>query len=95
LVINLFGIPALIGFNINSVNTLIYKTFITQEMLKKGYLAANSIYVSTAHTKEILDGYFTELEELFLVIQKCETQDLDVNGLLDGPVCHAGFKRLN
>lgn len=95
LAISSFGIPALIGFNFNSVNTLIYKTFITQEMLKKGYLAANSIYVSTAHTQEILDGYFTELEELFLVIRKCENQDLDVNGLLDGPVCHAGFKRLN
>ena len=41
-------------FSFNSKNDLAYKTFITQEMLKRGYLATNSIYVSTAHSEKII-----------------------------------------
>lgn len=93
--ISVFGLPALIGFSFNSDNNLSYKTYITQEMLKRGYLAANSVYVCTEHTKEILDGYFNELNQLFTVIKSCEEGNNDISRLLDGPVCHAGFKRLN
>lgn len=92
--ISQWGIPALTGFSFNSVNNLAYKTYITQEMLSKGYLAANSIYVSVAHTNEILDGYFYELDELFADIRDFE-DGKDVMTLLKGPVCHGGFKRLN
>lgn len=93
--INVFGLPALIGFSFNNENTLSYKSYITQEMLKKGYLASNSIYVCTAHTKEILDGYFNDLEILFRIINKCENGEENIKKLLEGPVCHSGFKRLN
>lgn len=93
--INIFGLPALIGFSFNSDNALAYKTFITQEMLKKGYLAATSVYVSIAHTPKILNMYFTELDQIFKFIKQCETSEKDINNLLEGPVCHAGFKRLN
>lgn len=92
--ISQWGIPALTGFSFNSVNNLAYKTYITQEMLSKGYLAANSIYVSVAHTNEILDGYFYELDKLFADIRDFE-DGKDVMTLLKGPVCHGGFKRLN
>jgi glutamate-1-semialdehyde 2,1-aminomutase len=92
--ISQWGIPALTGFSFNSDNNLGYKTYITQEMLKKGYLAANSIYVSIAHTPEILEGYFFELNKLFTDIRDFE-DGKDVMTLLKGPVCHGGFKRLN
>ena len=92
--ISQWGLPALSGFSFNSKDNLAYKTFITQEMLKKGYLAANSIYVSIAHTNDILDGYFYELETIFQQIKEFEA-GRDVYSLLEGPVCHAGFKRLN
>jgi glutamate-1-semialdehyde 2,1-aminomutase len=92
--VNISGLPALISFNFESNNALAYKTLITQEMLKKGYLASNSIYVSTEHTNEILDNYFDELNEIFLLIKECES-GRDVFSLLEGPVCHSGFKRLN
>lgn len=92
--ISQWGLPALAGFSFNSENNLAYKTYITQEMLKKGYLAANSIYVSTAHTPEILAGYFDVLDELFKNIREFEN-GRDVMPLLNGPVCHGGFKRLN
>jgi len=89
-----WGLPSLTGFTINSDNTLIYKTLITQEMLTKGYLAANSVYVSTKHTEDILDGYFNVLDPIFSIIKECE-DGRDPKKLLKGPACHAGFKRLN
>jgi len=92
--ISTWGLPALSGYTFNSPNALSYKTLITQEMLKKGYLAANSVYACTEHKQEIVDGYFAELNPIFAIIKECE-EGLDVNTLLEGPLCHSGFKRLN
>jgi len=89
-----WGMPALTGFTIQSENTLAYKTLITQEMLGKGFLAANSVYVCTEHTPLILEAYFEALDPIFQMIAECE-DGRDVLALLKGPVCHAGFKRLN
>ncbi len=92
--INTWGLPALSGYTFNSPNALSYKTLITQEMLKKGYLAANSVYACTEHKQAIVDGYFSELDPIFAIIKECE-DGLDVATLLEGPLCHNGFKRLN
>lgn len=92
--IRVFGLPALIKFAFNSTNALAYKTLITQEMLAKGYLASNSVFVCTEHTPEIVQGYLTELEPIFKLIQECEN-GRNVHDLLKGPICHAEFKRLN
>lgn len=89
-----WGLPALTGYTFESANALAYKTFITQEMLAKGYLVGNSVYVSTEHTDDVVDNYFDKLEPLFATVRECE-DGRDVNGLLKGPVCHGGFKRLN
>lgn len=92
--ISLWGLPALPGFSIKSENMLAYKTLITQEMLVKGFLATNSIYVCTEHTSDILDGFFESLNHVFGLIKDCE-EGRDVKSLLKGPVCHDGFQRLN
>ena len=63
-------------------------------MLNQGYLSSNSVYVSTAHTEEVLNGYFSILDQLFASIKECE-DGRDVNILLNGEVCHSGFGRLN
>jgi glutamate-1-semialdehyde 2,1-aminomutase len=89
-----WGLPALTGYTFQSDNALAYKTLITQEMLAQGYLASNSVYVSTEHTKDVVDGYFAALDPLFATIKECE-EGRDVMSLLKGPVCHGGFKRLN
>lgn len=88
------GLPALTSFSIDSEHWLKYKTLITQEMLKKKIIAANSVYVSMAHTSEYIDRYFEELSKVFSLIKECE-EGRNVNDLLEGPVCHGGFKRLN
>ena len=88
------GLPALINFSIPVENWLKYKTLITQEMLKKGFLVTNSVYVCIDHTSEIIDEYFEHLEPVFANIGECEF-GRNIDELLEGPVCHAGFKRLN
>lgn len=92
--IKTWGLPALTGFTIDSENNLSYKTYITQEMLKKGFLASNCVYVCTSHTAEIIDQYFELLEPIFQRIRSCEDGE-KIADLLDGPVCHSGFMRLN
>ena len=89
-----WGLPALTGFTFRSSNALAYKTLVTQEMLARGYLAGNSVYVCTEHTPEVLAGFFDALDPVFRLVRECE-DGRDVMGLLKGPVCHAGFKRLN
>ena len=89
-----WGLPSLSGFTIQSEHAMIYKTLITQEMLAKGYLAANSIYVCTDHTQKVLDGYFAALDDTFKLIRECE-EGRNPLLLLQSPVCHSGFKRLN
>ena len=89
-----WGLPALSGFTFNLENHDLYKTFISQEMMKKGFLSSNAIYVSTEHTQDLVENYFSELDPLFGVIKDCENGD-DIESMLLGPVCHTGFKRLN
>ena len=89
-----WGLPALTGFSFQSPQALAYKTLITQEMLAKGYLAGNSVYVCTEHTPEVVEAFFAALDPVFGVIKECE-EGRSIDGLLKGPVCHAGFKRLN
>jgi glutamate-1-semialdehyde 2,1-aminomutase len=88
------GLPALTGFAFQSPKALEYKTLITQEMLKRGYLAATSCYVSLAHTLEVINPYLEALDDVFGLIADCEA-GRPVDELLEGPVCHGGFKRLN
>ena len=94
LIVEHWGLPALTGFTFHSANALAYKTLITQEMLAKGYLAGNSVYVCTEHTPKVLSGFFEALDSIFGLVKECE-EGRDVMSLLKGPVCHGGFKRLN
>ena len=87
------GIPSLSGFTFDHKDSDYYKTLITQEMLKNGFLAG-SIYACTEHSSEILKAYFDVLDPIFGLINSCQN-GLDINSLLDSSVCHNGFKRLN
>jgi glutamate-1-semialdehyde 2,1-aminomutase len=92
--IQINGIPALVGFSLPLKDMLKYKTLITQEMLKKGFLATTAVYACTEHTQELIDQYFEALDPVFALIKECE-ESRSINDLLEGPVCHSGFKRLN
>jgi glutamate-1-semialdehyde 2,1-aminomutase len=88
------GLPALTGFAIQSTRALEYKTLITQEMLKRGYLAGTSCYICLAHTPDVIEPYLDALDGVFSLIAECEA-GRSVEALLEGPVCHGGFRRLN
>jgi glutamate-1-semialdehyde 2,1-aminomutase len=92
--LELSGLPALIGFSLPLPDMRKYKTLITQEMLKKGFLATTEVYVCTEHTQAVVDGYFEALEPVFALIKECAA-GRNVDELLEGPVCHERFKRLN
>jgi glutamate-1-semialdehyde 2,1-aminomutase len=64
-------------------------------MLKKGFLAGNSVNVSIAHTDKILNEYENCLDEVFFNITKFEKEGFRVDEILEGPICHTEFRRLN
>jgi glutamate-1-semialdehyde aminotransferase len=92
--IDILGIDALPKFSIVSKNNLAYKTLITQEMLKKGFLASNAIYVSTAHKEKYLSHYFDILNDIFKKIKKCEEGEF-LSDYLETPLSKKDFGRLN
>ena len=93
--ITVSGISAMTTYGFNSPDATAYKTMITQEMLKKGFLASTHFYACTAHTDEHLNSYFEALDSIYNNISKCESGVLNINDLLEGPICHSGFNRLN
>ncbi len=93
--LSITGLPSLAKFTIISENSRAYKTFISQEMLKKGFLAANGVYMSIAHNQKILDRYANNLDEIFHKISECEKDKLNINEILKYPISHVPFSRLN
>ena len=62
-------------------------------MLKLNYLASNMIYVSLAHTREILEKYFSDLNSILVPIANLE--NIDLLNLIKDDLATEGFKRLN
>ena len=87
--------PALSTYAFESDYQMEYKTFIAQEMLKKGFLASTNCYTCTEHSEEDIENYFDALDSVYYTISKCENGNSNIKELLEGPVCHSGFKRLN
>lgn len=92
--IDIKGMPSIIIMAINEENPLIIKTLITQEMLKRGYLASTIIFVSYAHTKKGCDQYLNDLSKVLSEIAS-GIKSSKLKHLLDDEVCHSGFARLN
>jgi glutamate-1-semialdehyde aminotransferase len=93
--INISGIPALSTYSFKNEKNMEYKTFIAQEMLKKGFLASTNFYASIAHEDKDFENYFDELNQVYSTLAKCEKGYLNIEDILEGPVCHSGFQRLN
>jgi glutamate-1-semialdehyde 2,1-aminomutase len=91
--INIMGMPAISAFAFKVDKPLVAKTYLTQEMLKKGYLATVAFYASCAH-KDSLEGYFNAFEEVLMQIKNISDRGDNLASHLQGEVCHAGFKRL-
>lgn len=79
-------------FDYAQSNAALY-TFFTQEMLKLGYLASNSVYVSYAHDQKIIKRYFEAVDKVFKLISKAISSN-DILKRLNTAVRDDGFKRL-
>ena len=92
--IKIMNIPSLITFKFDyGKKTQAIHTLFTQEMLKRGYLASKSVYVSYAHKEKHLKEYLENVDNVFGLIKKAIDRHKIYN-LLKGPVAHKGFKRL-
>ncbi len=76
----------------DKLNNLLITLF-TQEMLKRGYLAASSVYVSLAHNEEIVNDYLKEVDEVFGILSLA-IQSNKVSSLLNSNVRSDSFVRL-
>jgi glutamate-1-semialdehyde 2,1-aminomutase len=86
------GLDALPRFDFINKNNLYYKTFISQEFLKKKILASNSIYLCVNHNKNLINRYFDILDSIFSQIKKTIDNNSDIKKLLRGPVCISGIR---
>ncbi|WP_028953320.1 aminotransferase class III-fold pyridoxal phosphate-dependent enzyme [Synechococcus sp. CC9616] len=88
------GIASLAGFVVKNRDSIACKTLITQEMLKAGYLSGTNFYASTSHSSDIIKKYLEEFKKVIQMLSNCKSND-DLLKLIDGPLCHSGFERLN
>lgn len=93
--IEVMGLDALATFRFEEEEPLMLKTLFTQEMLRRGFLATTALYPSTAHTSDHLDQYWASIDEVFELMSKCKKESIPLGSLLEGEICHSGFKRLN
>tara|TARA_B100000700_G_scaffold331352_1_gene463394 strand:+ start:2434 stop:4464 length:2031 start_codon:yes stop_codon:yes gene_type:complete len=92
--IKIYGIPSLAKFEIPSKNWMMYKTLITQELLKNNILATNTVYSCTEHSKKQIDHYLEKLSKVFKLISLCE-DGRNINDYMDTISSFMPFNRLN
>jgi glutamate-1-semialdehyde aminotransferase len=88
------GLDPLVTFHFEAEEANAMHTLFTQEMLDRGFLASERIYVSYAHTNEHVDRYLDAVDEVFELISEHHTKGT-VEDALDGPVAQETFERLN
>lgn len=88
------GLPPLIHLSFDyGDDSQAIRTLFTQEMLKRGILASGSIYVTYSLTEDYAKLYLAAVDEVFALLDQA-IKDNKVHDLLEGPIAHAGFKRL-
>ena len=90
--IEIFGKDSIPQFKFKNSNQ-IYKTYFTQEMLKKKILATNTIYVSIAHKQQVLKKYYKILDQVFNKISKNDLKK--IKSSIKGEIAHTEINRLN
>jgi glutamate-1-semialdehyde aminotransferase len=90
--ISIYGIDSICGFNFEYKKNNYFKSILTFEMLKLGFLAGNSIMISICHTDNILKKYEKALDKVFKII--ADIKDLKKRKI-NLKQAFQGFYRLN
>ncbi len=93
LAVEVGGIYPLSHFSFSYDEPLVLKTLFTQLMLERGFLATTAFYASYAHEPTHLDAYLEAVDEVFGMLRAYVAEGRPA-AHLQGPMCHAGFKRL-
>ncbi len=88
------GFPAMLHIAFNYPNSQAVRTLYTQEMLKRNVLASGGIYVSFAFRDEHIKEFLKAVDEVFVILNKAISEN-KVEQLLEGPIAHSSFQRLN
>ena len=91
--IEISGLDSIPTLNFKEDN-LILKTFIIQEMLKKGFISSNVVFVSIVHTDKILSAYEKALRSVFYKIYS-NKKNKKYKKLLKTRICFSPFQRMN
>ena len=87
------GLLAIPSFVLKNDKNNILKTYITQEMLKKGFIINNAVYLCISHNEKILNKFFKVLDKIFKTIKI--TPINKIKKLLLSKESISGFGRLN
>ena len=87
---------SIINFKIiGKYDHVVYKNYISQEMLNKKFICNDTIYVSVAHTKQIINKYLKEIELIFKKISVYEKKEILFSKLEQDITNINFFNRLN
>jgi len=92
--ITISGLVPMSSFAIQHKESSAAHTLFTQFMLDHGFLASKAFYTTFAHQDQVIEEYLQAVEEAFGVIAHALDQGT-VHEMLNGPVAHSGFARLN
>jgi glutamate-1-semialdehyde 2,1-aminomutase len=92
--IEIGGIAPMSHFALECEHGQAVHTLFTQIMLEKGFLAGKAFYATYAHKDHILEEYLQATQETFAILAVA-IEHGTVMQMLQGPVAHTGFARLN
>ena len=90
--IKIFGIDSICSFNFDNNQNNYFKSFLTYQMLKLGFLASNSVMISICHNNAILKKYESALDKVFKMISEINNSKRKKINLKEA---FQGFYRLN
>ena len=92
--LDIYGLNALPKFDFKQSNNF-YKTFISQEFLKRNILATNGIYICIDHNDKKIENYFEIMDDVFYKISKNEKEGNNPEILLENEVCINSIRQSN
>ena len=69
-------------------------TLFIQELLKRGFLASCSCYITYAHDQHIIQQYEAAIASVFKMLSTC-VENRNIADFIKGPLLTTGFQRLN
>jgi glutamate-1-semialdehyde 2,1-aminomutase len=91
--IKLTGLDALPAFSFTNDKNNILITYFCQEMLKKGFIVSNVVFVSIVHNDKVLSKYFECCYDIFKIIGAHSIDE--IRKKLSGRPRNSSFSRLN